>query len=77
MATYGDTLNQTFLGISSNEDGELHRTFHTPSNNTKSAGFTFEQQFLFDNTCYSITYQPPTVSCQQMTTEHLDRLCYS
>ncbi|CAF0909325.1 unnamed protein product [Adineta steineri] len=77
MATYGDTLNQTFPGVSSNEDGELHRTFHTPSNNTKSAGFTFEQQFLFDNACHSITYQPPTVSCQQMTTEHLDRLCYS
>ncbi|UJR26242.1 hypothetical protein I4U23_007583 [Adineta vaga] len=77
MATYGDTLNQTFPGVSSNEDGELHQTFHTPSSNTKSTGFNFEQQFLFDNAFHSITYQPPTVSCQQMTTEHLDRLCYS
>jgi len=32
---------------------------------------------LLDNAFHSITYQPPTVSCQQMTTEHLDRLCYS
>jgi PAS domain-containing protein len=30
-----------------------------------------------DNAFHSITYQPPTVSCQQLTTEHLDRLCYS
>jgi hypothetical protein len=47
MATYGDTLNQTFPGISSNADGELHRTFHTSSSNTKSNNFNFEQQFLF------------------------------
>ncbi len=47
MATYGDTLNQTFPGISSTGDGELHRTFHTSSNNTKLNGFNFEQQFLF------------------------------
>ncbi|CAF0815314.1 unnamed protein product [Adineta ricciae] len=77
MATYGDTLNQTFPGISSNEDGELHRTFHTPSSSTKPTGLNFEQQFLFDNAFHSITYQPATVSCQQITTEHLDRLCYS
>jgi hypothetical protein len=32
--------------------------------------------FLLDNAFHSITYQP-TVSCQKMTTEHLDRLCYS
>ena len=30
-----------------------------------------------DNAFHSITYQPTTVSCQQITTEHLDRLCYS
>ncbi|CAF2742325.1 unnamed protein product [Rotaria sp. Silwood2] len=77
MATYGDTLNQTFPRLSSNGDDELYRTFHTPSCNTKSTGFNFEQQFLFDNAFHSITYQPTTVSCQQMTTEHLDRLCYS
>jgi hypothetical protein len=47
MATYGDTLNQTFPGLSSNNDDEFHRTFHTPSMNTKSNGFNFEQQFLF------------------------------
>jgi len=47
MAMYGDTLNQTFPGISSNEGGELHRTFHTSSNNTKPTGLNFEQQFLF------------------------------
>jgi len=47
MATYSDTLNQTFPRISSNNDEELHRTFHTPSTNTKSAAFNFEQQFLF------------------------------
>jgi hypothetical protein len=47
MATYGDTLNQTFPGISSNNDDDLHRTFHTSSNNTKSTAFNFEQQFLF------------------------------
>lgn len=94
--SYGDTLNQTFPGLSSNNDEDLHhRTFHTPSAKTKSNAFNFEQQFLFgkeyffsskvinipfvfiDNAFHSITYQPPTVSCQQMTTEHLDRLCYS
>ena len=47
MATYGDTLNQTFPGISSNEDGELHRTFHTPSSSIRPTGLNFEQQFLF------------------------------
>ncbi|CAM4907418.1 unnamed protein product [Rotaria socialis] len=76
MATYGDTLNQTFPRLSSIGDDELHRTFHTSSSNTKATGFNFEQQFMFDNAFHSITYQP-TVSCQQMTTEHLDRLCYS
>ena len=96
--SYGDTLNQTFPGLSSNTDEDIHhRTFHTPSAKTKSNVFNFEQQFLFgkeicflhkrcsfrfvlllvDNAFHSITYQPPTVSCQQMTTEHLDRLCYS
>lgn len=93
MAIYSDTLNQTFPGISSNNEDDLHRTFHTSSTNTKSIAMNFEQQFLFgkiifflgllnfflklDNAFHSITYQPPTVSCQQMTTEHLDRLCYS
>lgn len=77
-SSYGDTLNQTFPGVSSNNDEELHhRTFHTPSAKSRSNAFNFEQQFLFDNAFHSITYQPPTVSCQQMTTEHLDRLCYS
>ena len=47
MATYGDTLNQTFPGISATGDGELHRTFHTPSKNSKPTAFNFEQQFLF------------------------------
>jgi hypothetical protein len=47
MATFGDTLNQTFPGTSSAGDGELHRTFHTSSNNAKSTGLNFEQQFLF------------------------------
>jgi len=47
MATYTDTLNQTFPGLSSTNDDELHRTFHTPSMNTRSNGFNFEQQFLF------------------------------
>ena len=47
MASYGDTLNQTFPGVSSNDDGELHRSLHTSSSNTKSTGFNFEQQFLF------------------------------
>ena len=47
MTTYGDTLNQTFPGVSSTGDGELHRTFHTPSQTRKSTGFNFEQQFLF------------------------------
>jgi hypothetical protein len=44
---YSDTLNQTFPGLSSNNDNNLHRTFHTPSTNTKSNPFNFEQQFLF------------------------------
>jgi hypothetical protein len=39
---YNDTLNQTFPGISSTNDQELHRTFHTPS-----TALNFEQQFLF------------------------------
>lgn len=72
MAMYADALNQTFPRITSNTDDDLHRTFHTPSNN-----HNFDQQFLFDNAFHSITYQPPTISCQQITTEHLDRLCYS
>ena len=46
--SYGDTLNQTFPGISSNNDEELHhRTFHTPSAKSRSNAFNFEQQFLF------------------------------
>ena len=48
----------------------------------KEKGKAARKYFLFlsfglDNAFHSITYQPPTVSCQQMTTEHLDRLCYS
>lgn len=30
-----------------------------------------------DNALHSITYQPMTISCKQMATEHLDRLCCS
>jgi hypothetical protein len=56
MAMYGDTLNQTFPGLSSNNDDELHRTFHTPSMNSKSNGFNFEQQFLFGRKIKGIVY---------------------
>ncbi|CAF5085905.1 unnamed protein product [Rotaria magnacalcarata] len=60
MATYGDTLNQTFPRLSSIGDDELHRTFHTSSSNTKTTGFNFEQQFMFDYeilTSYSREFQ--------------------
>jgi hypothetical protein len=58
-------------------DSILNNSFCLVRKKKNFHDFSFFVWGGLDNAFHSITYQPPTVSCQQMTTEHLDRLCYS